>query len=129
MEELTAQGVPKAVVLRLKDALSEHVDFACGGGVKSSSEGMIISSPAIGRMEAFYMDKGPCAIPQVVTTNENAAPYIHVNGKMPWFCSDASKLTIICPEKYRIYADRLDLDTLMFLDRPQRKGGISQWAA
>ena len=47
-------------------------------------------------------------------TEENAKPYIHVNGSLPWYCTDASKLRVICPLKYRQYADRIEENVPIF---------------
>ena len=35
-------------------------------------------------------------------------PFIWEGGKLPWHCTNHSKLKITCPEKFRIYANRVD---------------------
>ena len=35
-------------------------------------------------------------------------PFVWEGGKLPWHCTNRSKLRITCPEKFRIYADRVE---------------------
>ena len=35
-------------------------------------------------------------------------PFIWEGGKLPWHCTNRSKLRVTCPEKFRVYANRVE---------------------
>ena len=77
-----------------------------------------MSSPILGQTETYVLPKAPLAMSmgQIV---EAGRPMIWLTGQLPFHVSDMSKLQVICPLKYRMYADRIEENVPMFKETVQ----------
>ena len=63
-----------------------------------------ITSPILGKTESYLLPESPVAMSmgQIV---DSGKPLIWMTKGIPFHVTDPSKLQVICPLKYRLYAD------------------------
>ena len=82
--------------------------FDFGGGEVDAVESLQIVSHLLGRQEAYNLTGAPICIPQGKIVLENEIPYVWIPGMKPFHVTNKSKLKVQCPEKFRIYAKRVE---------------------
>ena len=121
--------MPKSILKKATGRASEPISFSTGGGIKNSYNSIGIQSDLVGNTEAFKLESSPFATSMGQTVMENKRPFIwHFNG-LPWYCTDHTKLQIICPLKYRRYADRVDDHVPIFKEKISINPNVSKSAA
>ena len=89
--------------------------FECGGGDVMTNQAIMLTSPLLNTTEAYIMKQAPIAasMGQIVA---NGKPMVWLTGQFPFHVTDPSKLTIICPMRYRRYADQLNENVPIFIE-------------
>ena len=102
---LIAQGWPKKLVEGACGKASHKLTFDTGGGSKECDLSIGIQSASIGRSEMYLLDDSPVAVSVGQKCVNQSLPFVWKHPELPFHVSDASKLRVICPMKYRVYAD------------------------
>jgi len=90
--------------------------FECGGGDVPSDKSLSMSSHVLGQTETFILPKAPLAMCMGKIV-EGGKPYIWIPGSLPFHVTDLSKLKIICPLKFRLYANRVEENVPIFREK------------
>ena len=62
-------------------------------------------SPAYGKSERYLLKDSPSANSVGACVQKKRRPHLWLPGQKPFYVTDESKLKVICPLKYRLYAD------------------------
>ena len=115
---LLAQGVPEAVLDAHTGTASETVSFDTCGGEQISNEAVGFASDALGNSREFFiLPDAPLAACMGQTVIGKGQPFIWNPPDLPYHVTDASKLHISCPEKFRRYAHKVENNVPIFRER------------
>ena len=105
---LKEQGInPKTWMIFCKEGKNPMI-FDTGGGEVDAAESLRIVSQIFGRQEACNLTDAPICIPQGKIVPENQIPYVWIPGMKPFHVTNKNKLKKHCPEKYQIYAKKVE---------------------
>ena len=103
---LVRQGIPQSFITSIRMKSSQPMLFECGGGDVPVDDSITVRGDLLGTTEGYLLKEGPIAVSQGDIVGRGY-PYVWTTGSLPWHCTDPSKLTIVCPLKYRRYADKV----------------------
>eukprot|EP00973_Karenia_brevis_P072021 10006269-Karenia_brevis.AAC.1 len=69
----------------------------------------------MGEREAYHMEDSPFCVPSGMVVADRMSR-VWITGLKPFYVTDNSKLTVICPEKYRRYATRVEDNIPIFTE-------------
>ena len=128
VEGLTQQGIPKTAINENVEKASTPMIFECGGGDVPSDNSLSITSPILGKTEAYLLPgKSPIAM-SMGEIVQKGRPLVWETDKLPFHATDASKLQISCPLKYRLYADRIEENVPIFKETVRLGGAVNSKA-
>ena len=105
---LQEQDVSAKKWMRMRTKSKRPMIFDTGGGEVTADLSLLCASNLFGQREAYYLKDAPFCVPQGIIVEEQFMPYEYIPGLLPFHVTDCSALKVICPEKYRKYADRDD---------------------
>ena len=108
IDALAKQNVPSTVLNKLVGPATEHVEFETGGGAQKSAESIGITSALLGRTECYKLAQSPIAISMGEVINKQQRPLIWMPGQLPYHVTDPTKVKVMCPLRFRNYANRLE---------------------
>ena len=111
---LADQGVPMTLVNKCLATPSQTLSFNTGGGTRGAQKSMGMTSSLMGHRECYNLKDSPFAVSMGETVEHRGMPFIWLPGQMPFHVTDASKLSVKCPMKYRKMADRVMHNVPMF---------------
>ena len=114
---MRTQGVTQALCDQLVGPASVPMTFECGGGDVYADKSLNLTSPILGTTEAYALDKAPLAISMGGIVEQRQSPFLWIPGQLPFHVTDASKLKVICPLRYRVYADRVEERVPIFKEK------------
>ena len=82
--------------------------------MRKRQKSMGMTSSLMGHRECYNPKDSPFAVSMGETVEHRGMPFIWLPGQMPFHVTDASKLLVKCPMKYRKMADRLMHNVPMF---------------
>ena len=109
-----SMGVPKATIDKFLGTATQVMDFATGNGSFLSDKSIGMTSPTIGERECYELKSSPFAVSLGQTVEEQLRPFVWIPGQKPFHVTDMAKLKILCPLRYRIYADRVEANVPNF---------------
>mgnify|MGYP003317440219 CR=1 FL=1 len=112
--ELIEQGVPASLIKDVTGKLGKKLEFGIAHGDVTQNQGVLISCAPFGTLEAYMLKNAPIAAPQALTTDYYGKPYIHLPNELPFYVTEANRVRVICPEKFRYVADRIEDNCPMF---------------
>lgn len=107
-QSLVAQGFSASFVDQVTGPTSQAVTFNTGGGPQHCSRSLGLTSNLLGKTEAYVLDASPTAFSMGQIVNEQCHPLVWEPGKLPYHVTDPEHLKVICSEKYRMYATRVE---------------------
>ena len=110
---MIAEGIPKAQIEKFKVKLEKGKTMVTGNGEVPCTHAIPISGPLIGRMMVYLLKDAPFCISMGQTVQDGRRPFIWIPGQLPFHVTDPSKLEVLCPMKYRMYADHMDRNNPM----------------
>ena len=113
-EELVKQGVPIKFIKSVTGKLDKKLEFATAKGEVTQGSGTLVTCAPFGTLEAYMLKNAPIAAPQALITDIYGKPYVHLPHEKPFYVMDPSRIRIMCPEKFRYYADRIEDNCPMF---------------
>eukprot|EP00973_Karenia_brevis_P009228 1251546-Karenia_brevis.AAC.1 len=72
----------------------------------------------MGEREAYHMEDSPFCVPSGMVVADGMSR-MWITGLKPFYVTDNSKLKVICPEKYRRYATRVEDNIPIFTETLQ----------
>ena len=109
-------GIPWAYYNKMLMDSPQPITFETGNGPVECKKSVGVESPILGRSEFYALNDSPFAACMGGLVLEKDLPFIWRKPGLPWFCTDSSKLTIHCDEKYRRYADRVEENVPIFAE-------------
>ena len=116
-EALISQGVPKALCDRVIGPSSTPMTFETGGGNIYSNKSLQMTAPIMGQKETYILPNTDCLALAAGEVVADGKPQVWLTGQKPFHVTDPSKLTIICPLKYRLYADRVEENVPIYKEK------------
>ena len=106
-QSLQQQGIPLQAIRGATGKASATVKFDTAGGIKQSDRSLGITTSA-GSSEVYLMEESPVAFSMGDSVINRNQPFIWIHPDLPYHVTDASKLTVKCPRRYKHYADRIE---------------------
>ena len=107
-EAFEEQGIPRSFYKKFLGPASDALSFDTGNGPVPANETLMLSSPGLGKQEAYRLRFSPAAGSMGCTVEDADQPLFWTKGVKPFFCSDKTKMKVFCTESYKIYAHRVD---------------------
>ena len=105
---LRDQGINPKTWMQLCRESRNPMIFDTGGGEVDAAESLQMISHLLGTQEAYNLTDAPICVPQGKIVLGNEMPYVWIPGMKPFHVTRKDKLKVHCPEKYRIYAKRVE---------------------
>ena len=102
------QGVPRRIVKQFLNRPTQPLIFSTGNGQAPAEHVINMKAPNFGTTETFILRDSPFAVSCGETVVKRNRPFIWLPHCLPFHVTDASKLEVRCPLKYRQYADRVE---------------------
>ena len=107
-EGFEEQGIPRSFYNKFIGPASDPLSFDTANGPVPADETLMISSPAVGKQEAYKMKNSPTASSMGCTVENADQPLFWTKGVKPFFGSDKTKMKVFYPKRYKIYAHRVE---------------------
>ena len=88
------QGTPKSFYERFLGPASYALRFDTGNGPVPANETLMLSSPGLGKQEAYKLGDSPNAGSMGCTIELADQPMFWTKGVKPFFCTDKSKMKL-----------------------------------
>ena len=113
---LRAQGVPSALLSRAIGPASASLTFETGDGDVNASDSLALRNRFMSGMysETYMLDQCPLAMSMGEIVNENSMPFIWIPGELPYHVSDKSKVRVLCKERHKLRAHRVQDNVPIF---------------
>ena len=96
---------------------SEPMLFDTGGGEVAANQTLMCSGGTPGLSEMYRLPESPFAVSCGIVVEEKKQPFIWIPNHLPFHCTDMSKLKVICPTKFRRYANHLEHNVPIFREK------------
>ena len=80
LRALADQGIPESAVKKLTGKSSQAMQFECGGGNVCTDTSLQITSPILGKTEAYVLNDSPIAMSMGQIVNEGRKPFVWMTG-------------------------------------------------
>ena len=110
-------GISKHDLLPYTHQPSELVNFSTGGGERGAECALTFSSDNWGECEQHLLPDCPDLRSSGLLVEELQRPRIHWPGQLPYYIRDVTKAKITCAESNKIYADRMEENAPIFIDK------------
>ena len=95
---------------------SQHITFETGGGEQPSAKSVSISGGLIHGQEAYVLPHCPFAVSLGDLINRQNYAFVWMPGALPFLVNNTNRLSVKCPLKNRLYADRIEDNVPIFSD-------------
>jgi len=117
LKEFGRQGIKSSEVAPFVGKASSETTFYTGGGVKVCNQSIGVQSDMLGSHEINMLQDSPCALSMGNHVGRGHTFVWPDTEPKPFFVTHPKKCTIICPYKYRNYADRVENGVPIWRDK------------
>ena len=75
--------------------MREKLEFGTANGDVNEGNGVLVTCPVFGTLEAYNIPGAPIAAPQALITDIYGKPYIHLPQEKPFYVTDPSKVSCV----------------------------------